>query len=186
MKSLALLAFALFAGCAVNEPATSSATSAASNPPPIGPDATQSEDWQAGKQTIDDLWPITSPAITSMRILTRKGPDRGDGTKTFLAVVVWNHTTVGHVYWVNRGSVGADFSNLRDNTLATRCNSNPDNGGGQDGAPVAGPTPTPHPNVNGPYLAFDPTFLQNAKDAAAAVDTWTGPQSVFVTYADTY
>jgi hypothetical protein len=177
MKRLVPLALALAASCAVTDtPRTSSVTSA------LLVDATRSEDWYAGKQTIDDLWP-SNQGITSMQILTRRGPDRTDGTKTFIAVVVWNHDTVGHIYWVSRGTDGSDFSSLRDNTLATRCNSNPDHDGGSDGTPYAGTPPVPHPNVSG-YLSFtvDATFLQNAKDAAVALDNATGPSSAFVTY----
>jgi len=189
MKSLAPFAFALFASCAVNDaPATSSASSAVSV---LGTDVLTSENWFArDTHTIDDVWPA-GQGITSTQILVRKGPCRNDpnndctspnAVQTFMAVVVWNHSTVGHIYWVTKGTDGSDFHNLVDNALGTRCNTNPDHGGGWDGSPYVGTPPAPHPNVNGWAFDVDTTFNQNAKDAAAQLDAWTGPQSVFANY----
>jgi hypothetical protein len=181
MKSLVPLALALFASCAVNDaPPTSTATTALSTNggASVGTDVNYSVDW-SDKFTSEDLWP-TNAGITSTQVLIRKGQDRADGTHTFIAVVVWNHTTVGHIYWVNRGTDGSNFHTLLDNTIGARCNNAPDHGGGGDGVPVGGTPPIPRPNVS--YFTVDATFLQNAKDAALALDNATGPQSAFVTY----
>src|SRR5262245_33451397 len=106
MKSLATLALALFASCAVNDaPPTSSVASSV-----LGTDVLTSENWFArDTHTIDDLWPA-GQGINSMQVLVRKGPCRNDdanndcmgpyAVQTFMAVVVWNHNTVGHIYWV--------------------------------------------------------------------------------------
>lgn len=191
MKSLVPLACALFASCVMNDaPTTSTATSTL-----LGTDSNTSEDWHAGKETADAFWP-TGQGITSTQVLIRKGPCRNDpngdctsqgAIQTFMAVVVWNHSTVGHIYWVNKGSDGSDFHTLLDNTIGTRCNTNPDHNGGWDGGPYTGSPPVPHPNVTGGNWIFtlDSTFLQNAKDAAAALDNATGPQSPFSTYVNT-
>jgi hypothetical protein len=163
MKTLASFAFLIFAGCAVTDstPATSTVQSGLT-------EKNYSEDWNQ-KLTIDDLWP-TGVGITSTQVLYRSGPDRADGTHTFIAFIVWNHNTVGHAYVVNRGADGSDMHAQYENMVATRTGSAPDHNVGGNGGTSGGVTPAPHPQVVGNPIIFSTTYLNLIKSTAASID----------------
>ncbi|MGE5183153.1 MAG: hypothetical protein ACM31C_13875 [Acidobacteriota bacterium] len=149
-----------------------------------GGDANTTQFWDPNKGSAEDLWP-SDQQIWAANVLIRKAPDippppsstNGVSAPAFLAVVVWNHATVGRIYWIPFGSTGTDFHHTWDSTLALRTNNAPNNGGGSDGSPIAGSgSPTPHPNVDqygnfiNWYLRFLDGFVANAKTAAYQVD----------------
>jgi len=180
MKSVGLVGIAFVAGCMSEEPSPQlSTTSSALS------DATVTEGWDSMDKRTDAekvaaLWPSTA---TTAQILYRQGPPLL-GAKAFLAFVVWDHTTVGHVYWVAIGNDGADLKNMWDKAFAQRTNTQSapaflDHWGGGTGGGGVGTPPTPHPNVS--QFPISSTWAQQAKSAAAAIDA---ADSQFAQYAE--
>lgn len=169
MKSVGLAGIVFVAGCmsAESSPQLSTTSSALT-------DATMTEGWSAtDKRTdaekVNALWPSTA---TTAQILYRQGPALG-GNKAFLAFVVWDHTTVGHVYWIAIGNDGADLKNMWDKAFSSRTNAQNgpaflDHWGGGTGGGGVGTPPTPHPNVS--QFPVSATWIQEAKSAAASID----------------
>jgi hypothetical protein len=205
MKALAPLAIilssgsiaGLISGC-VAEPQTESSSSDLSLTnlpgvnlfPTVGPDASESQAWVAGRMGVDTLWP-TGVGIVTMQALMRKGPDincavadTGASTcqHTFVAFVVWNHATVGKIFWIPEGPTGADFKQNLDLTFAQRTNPYQFRWAGGTGGGGAGTPPTPHPNVAGDIVvSFSPTYLGVVKTAAGQID---GADIAFTQYAE--
>ena len=180
MKSVGLVGIVMVAGCMSAEPSPQVSTTSSALT-----DATMTEPWSStDKRTDADkvaaLWPS---GATTAQIIYRQGPPIGQltntsvqvpGQKAFLAFVVWNHSVVGHVYWVAIGPDGADLKNMWDKAFSQRTNvqSGPaflDHWGGGTGGGGVGTPPTPHPNVDG--FPISATWNQAAKDAAAAIDS---------------
>jgi len=164
MKRSAVLGMVFVAGCVAAEPTTESTTTSAITT------SITTEAWDPSAKSADKtdaLWP-TSAHTT--QILYRVGPDKF-GNPAFLAFVVWNHTTVGHVYWIEIGSVGTDFKQSWDNAFASRTNTQPplfDRYGGSTGGGGVGTPPMPHPNVSN--FVISGAWLDQAKTAAGALD----------------
>lgn len=163
MKSVGLLGIVLFGAACMgsDEPQTSTTTSALT-------ERSSSEPWDT-KNTVDDIWP---DGANQCQVLYRKGPAY-NGAASFLAFVVWNHNTVGHVYWIPVGPLGTDFKSTFNTAFSQRTNTpnNPlgDHWGGGTGGGGVGTPPAPHPQVNDP-LVFSNAYLNAAKTAAAAID----------------
>ena len=172
MKRSAVLGMAFVAGCMAAEPTESTATSELN----IG---TMTETWDTKSTTkIDTLWPTTTH---STQLIMRVGPDKF-GNPAFLAFVVWDHTTVGHVYWVTIGDEGADLKQAWENAFALRTNTHPanfDRWGGGNGGGGTGTPPTPHPNVDSFFVGG--TWLSHARTTAADLDA---ADASFNTYAE--
>lgn len=174
MKTVALIALSLFTACAAPDGATTSSTEQGVTVGELGgPDANTSQFWDTSNDGTA-IWPAGT-SVTHTQILMRKAPTV-NGQAYYLAFVVWNHATVGHIYQIPTGSTtGADFmqkwdsADLNRNTLLEN-NGIFDHGGGTDGSPVSGTgTPTPHPNVYGQYL-FGPSYLSHLKTTAGTLD----------------
>jgi hypothetical protein len=121
------------------------------------------------------LWPANQ-GITSAQVLLRKGPDGSDGP-TYLAFVVWNHSTVGRIIRATAGRKGTDLRVTISNITATRTSGFPDHNAGSTGNVSGGKIPTPGPHIDDP-LQFSPAYLAAARAAARAIhvatDTFNG------------
>lgn len=184
MKTVALIALSLFTACAA-APDGSTPTSSTQQDVTSwntvyvgtlgGPDANTTSSWDPSTMDGTDIWPA-GLSVTHTQILIRKGPAAANGDPQYLAFVVWNHDTIGHIYLIPTGStIGSDFMHTwqvafvnRDTTLEN--NNIFYHGGGSDGSPTSGTgTPTPHPNVTGAYI-FGGYYLGSLKTAAGTLD----------------
>lgn len=119
----------------------------------------------------NSIWP-TGMGITSVQVLTRRGPTRLSGTQqTALAFVIWNSTTVGRIFRIDIGPDGVNWREVLSNITASRTFGNPDFGTGSTGTASGGPVNPPHPNVNieGP-ITFDGGYLGAAIRYAGVID----------------
>ncbi len=158
IASLSALAIALLTACTETTPGTATETQNASNPTPLtSTNATTA--WHANVNQPAEAWPLnTSPTITSMYSVIRRGADSKNG-QTILAFVVWNDTYMGKIFVCEVGNDCADMRASIANIGAQRAyNSSPTlqysfgwggNGGG--GTPL----PPPHPNVDDPIYFGD-------------------------------
>lgn len=146
----------------------------------LGPDATLTETWTPGKMVANDIWPNPG-TVTTTQILYRKAPQycvsnddicnatHGTLVNGYFAFVVWNHTTLGHVYFLPENATGSDFKNFVNQTFATRTNAYADRTNGSTGSPGGGgggTRPPPRPNV----YPVTPAIAAAAKNAAAQID----------------
>jgi hypothetical protein len=139
------------------------------------------EGWDIEAKPADKVNAVWPASATRAQILYRGGPDKF-GNPAFLAFVVWDHTTVGHVYWIEMGNYGTDFKQNWDNAFAQRTNNEPnlfDHWGGANGGGALGNPPMPHPQVDS--FVVSAAWLQNAKDAAASIDA---ADHTFAQYAE--
>jgi hypothetical protein len=175
MKLAVVFAVLAITGCAgAIDQDTSTADQAAVVPAGL-PSTTSTCQWQVDQMCYgqlndgNNLWP-TGIGITSAFVLTRSGPTRLSGRQaTFLAFVVWNDSVVGRIFRVDVGSSNAtNFNSVVANTFAGRTTSLPDTTEGQGGATSGGPSPPPHPNVEGP-ITFDSTYLGAVTSSSAII-----------------
>jgi hypothetical protein len=166
MKSVALMISAT-AAC-TSAPTESSATSAATVVD-AGGSGMSTEGWNMDLKPDskeDALWPST---VHTAQIIYRPGPDK-HGVAASLAFVVWDHTTVAHVYWVELGDPDADLHTSWAAVVAKNTSADVGhvdywfvgNGAGAGGAP-----PVPRPNVDNSFI-ISSLWLTNAKTAALA------------------
>jgi hypothetical protein len=193
MKTMALFVIVLGASCTTAESDTSTETADLSVNTAQIPDIT-TESWDPNLKDSEKLEALWDPSVTAAQLLLREGPDlytynSNTGVWTphaaYLAFVVWDHTTVKHVYWIIKNSaVGVDFTQSWQNALATRTLAyNAQNpffhwAGGNGGGGV-GPQPSPHPNVAN--FVIHATWQQNAINAAAAFDQ---TETTFAAYSE--
>jgi hypothetical protein len=180
MKAIATVVLFIAASCATgtDREASSTDTNEAIVILPVLPQVNTTCQWVPGKNCYgqpndgNNIWP-SGLGITSVQVLTRSGPDRLAHTQpTFLAFVVWNRSTIGRIFRVDIGSDGADWRAALSNITATRTFSNLDFSTGSTGTAAGGPSPPPHPNVDG-QITFDPTYLDTVKRYAGVMDSAT-------------
>jgi hypothetical protein len=167
----------LVAGCVATPdgPATQSVQSAISSP-------VTSEGWSAGKQDINDIWPANS-GITSCYTLMKPGYTLADGTRTFFAIVVWNTSTIGHVYYIHAGTDGQDFRNIVNQANATRTFGFSSRAAGLAGNADNNVPPIPRPHIGGDGWSVSAAELNNALDAAIQIDDSIQGPNGFLTWA---
>jgi hypothetical protein len=177
--TLAVLAVTV-TGCAtVADPETSTTDQAAVAPKGL-PQTDTTCQWVVDKTCYglnndgNNLWP-TGMGITSAYVMTRSGPTRLSGRQqTFLAFVVWNDSVIGRIFRLDVGSSDAvNFNSVVANTFAARTFNLFDTSAGSTGTTAGGPSPPPHPNVEGP-IVFDSTYLGAVTQQAAVIDRATG------------
>ncbi|HEX3761944.1 MAG TPA: hypothetical protein VHW23_24760 [Kofleriaceae bacterium] len=180
MKLAVTLAVLAFAGCATAvdpEPSATSSTDQASVVPTGLPSTNTTCQWQIDEScygqlnNANNLWP-PGIGITSAFVMTRSGPPHLVGrvqTPTFLAFVVWNDSVIGRIFRIDVGSTdNANFDAVVANTFVVRTFNLPDTSAGSSGATSGGPSPPPHPNVDG-SIVFDPGYLSSVAGNAAIV-----------------
>lgn len=174
MKLAVTLAVLAFAGCATAvDPDTSTADQASTAPILQGTSTTCP--WIVDKtcyglnNDANNIWP-TGAGITSAYVMVRSGPTQASGRQqTWLAFVVWNDSVVGRIFRLAAGTTDAvNFNSLVSNTLAARTFNLPDTSEGSSGATSGGPSPPPHPNVDG-NIVFDPDYLSAVAGDAAVI-----------------
>lgn len=173
MKLAVTLAALAFAGCATAaDPEASTADQAAVVPTGL-PQTNTTCQWVVDKTCYglnndgNNLWP-TGMGITSAYVMTRSGPTRlGGRQQTFLAFVVWNDSVIGRIFRLDAGTTDAvNFNSVLANTFAGRTFSLLDTSAGSTGTTAGGPSPPPHPNVEGP-IVFDTGYLGTVTSDAA-------------------
>lgn len=177
MKRIALFAALLSTAC-IDTPEVESTESSAINGAVLKGGA-DTEAWVANDpNNVDTIWPAN---IKHTQVLFRRGPDKF-GYPAMLVFVIWGHTTVGHVYWLQVNSTNAvDFRQTLDQATYLRTNQSGihdywagGNGGGGVGIP-----PTPHPGLSSMHVSQQ--WLDNALDAAQQIDN---AEFNFNAYAD--
>jgi hypothetical protein len=113
------------------------------------------------------IWPANA-GITSTIVLYRKGPDGSTGP-TFLAFVVWNQSTVGHILRSTFGRNGTHLRTTISNISAARTFGAPDNNQGSAGNSTVGNPPSPGPHIDDP-IQVSQRFLDAAKVAARNIN----------------
>jgi len=175
MKLAVVLAVLAVAGCATAvDPETSTADQSAVVPTGL-PATNTTCQWVVDKpcyglnNDANNIWP-TGMGITSTYVLVRSGPTQASGRlQTWLAFVVWNDAVVGRIFRLNAGTTDAvNFNSVLANTLAVRSFNLPDTSAGSSGATSGGPSPPPHPNVEGP-IVFDTGYLTTVAGDAAVI-----------------
>lgn len=155
------------ASCAIStEPQTSSEESAVILLPP----SKTTQSWSL-KSDYDAIWP-TGQGIDTTYVLIKKGyPAQNGDPATFLAFVVWDNNTLGHVYQVHYGTEGQDFRETVAGALAVRTANNLDHSGGSTGSGEGGTViPRPHPSGGDPQVIVSPQEVLNALNTSAALD----------------
>ncbi len=166
MKSLALVISAT--ACMTPADTTESALTSAVTTVDAGTEGMSTEGWNmnlSAEAKAAALWPSD---VQTAQLIFRPGPDKL-GNPASLVFVVWDHATVGQVYWVEVGNPEADMRTIWSTAVYDHTSNDPahhdywslGNGGGDGGKP-----PVPHPNVTS--FVVSPKWLSNARVAASA------------------
>jgi len=118
------------------------------------------EFWGPEKTDVNGIWPLNQ-GITSTYVMLKGAPPDVNGNGQFFGFVIWNNTTVGHVYRVRRGNDGGNFR-ATVNQAMMRTNNHFDWDAGTAGSVEIPPPPRPGPNGDGDFMIF-PSELDNAK-----------------------